>query len=224
MWFGEYYPENNRRTKMSKSVRITRAIKASIMANVREKVREQYLDSNFGFEYEKAKRPLINRVRTAYSDKYPLLDIEILRRYSCINTFQDYVTVCRELVDSNRSRYFLNTSSMFYEPSAASLLSVKFPFNIAFPYSVGFTSELNSYFLDEEGQEILKEFWEIADKANCEYMALIGGYEERIKIGSTTGSLLKKFPKMEKFLPEIKFDEKPEDESTEKMLKLFEEE
>lgn len=191
---------------------ITNDFKAKIMANVREKVRATYLKNEIGEELRQAENAVCSTIIEAVNEFCPQKHMAVLKKYNNADTFG--IIGVRKRQDGS---CFAETSWSARREgvTTASCKDLNFPCNNS---QDKFLRELSA-----KEQPIFANFFNIADRIECEIGAIISAYESRIKVGRGVKRLLEGYPSMADFIPKEEVPRVPEPpKKTELLISEFE--
>jgi len=191
---------------------ITNDLKAKIMANVRTKVRATYLKNEIGEELTQAEEAVKATIVDAVNEFCPPKSMSILKKYNNADTFGTIGV--RKRQDGN---CFAETSWSARREGVTTALckDLNFPCNNS---QDKFLRELS-----EKKQPIFANFFNIADRIECEIGAIVSAYEARLKVGRGVKRLLEEYPGMSEFIPAAEAPKLPEPpKKTEMLISQFE--
>lgn len=191
---------------------ITNDLKAKIMANVREKVRATYLKNEIGEELRQAENAVCSTIIEAVNEFCPPKSMAILKKYGSADTFGIIG------VRKNKEGDVFAETSWSARRGGVTTASCK---DLNFPVNNSRDKFLRE--LSEKKQPIFANFFNIADRIECEIGAIVSAYEARLKVGRGIKRLLEEYPGMSEFIPTAEAPKQPEPpKKTEMLISQFE--
>ena len=191
---------------------ITNDLKAKIMANVRTKVRATYLKNEIGEELKQAEESVRGAIIEAVNKFCPPKDMAVLKKYRGTNTFGTI-----EVRKNNEGNVFAETTWSSRREGVTTALCK----DLNFPCNNSQDKLLRE--LSEKKQPIFANFFNIADRIECEIGAIVSAYEARLKVGRGIKRLLEEYPGMSEFIPAAEAPKLPEPpKKTEMLISQFE--
>lgn len=191
------------------TIRLNQEIRKEMLSSIQKDVASKLEKSALGKELAQVLLEINDIIKELINKKYPIEDIEVLRKYGLVSTVSNIGISCS--ISNKKETYIFNEHSRY------NILLNKF--TVPYLKSTEACTHLNENIPQDN-----REYWfKCYDKFACEKNDIMDSYKSVLGKIFTVKQLKQNFPQLVKYLPKIKEIEEPRNvKDSLKVIQLFE--